>query len=92
MLSFDLSVELRIALAKLSKKDRLRAAIVYKKIGQIASCDGKTIDHYKNLRHGLSDLKRVRIDKSFVLLFKVSKKDRHIIFTRLDRHDNIYKR
>ncbi len=92
MFSFDLSGELRIILAKLSKKDRLRAAIVYKKIEQIASCDEKTIDHYKNLQHDLSDFKRVHIDKSFVLLFKVSKKDRHIIFTKLDHHDNIYKR
>ena len=91
MFSFDLSDELRVILAKLSKKGRLRAAIVYKKIEQIASCGEKTIDHYKNLRHDLSDLKRVHIDKSFVLLFKVSKKDRHIIFTKLDHHDNIYK-
>lgn len=92
MFTFDLSDELRITLAKLSKKDRFRAAIVYKKIEQIVSCDEKTIDHYKNLRHDLSDFKRVHIDKSFVLLFKVSKKDGHIIFTKLDHHDNIYKR
>ena len=92
MFSFDITDELRLVLAKLAKKDRLRAAIVYKKIEQIISCDEKAIDHYKNLRNDLSDFKRVHIDKSFVLMFRVSKKDMHIIFIKLKHHDNVYRK
>ena len=91
MFIFDLSDELRIALSKLAKKDKLRASIIYKKIEQIINCDEKTIDHYKNLRHDMSDFKRVHIDKSFVLLFRVSKKENHLIFMKLGHHDDIYK-
>lgn len=92
MFTFDLTDELKLTLAKIARKDRLRAAIVYKKIEQIISCDEISIEHYKNLRHGLSDFKRVHIDKSFVLLFKVSKKHKHVTFIKLDHHDSIYKR
>lgn len=85
------SDELKDILKKLVKKDRNRYEIVMKKIEQVISSDEFTIDHYKNLRHDLSDCKRVHIDKSFVLLFKVYKKENFILFYKLDHHDNIYK-
>ena len=90
MFSFDLSDELKIILAKLSKKDPIRTIIINKKIKRIIACDKKTIEHYKNLKYDLSDYKRVHIDKSFVLLFEVLKERNHIIFTKLAHHDKIY--
>ncbi len=90
MFSFDVSDELKVVLAKLSKKDPARASIVYKKIEQIVSCDEKAIEHFKNLRHDLSEYKRTHIG-SFVLLFKVTKSKRHILFDRLKHHDDVYK-
>jgi len=90
--SFDLSDELREILEKLRKKDPLRSKMIFKKISQIIESDGDSVDHYKNLRHDLSDYKRVHIVKSFVLIFKVDKKEKHILFVRFDHHDRIYKR
>lgn len=90
--TFDLSDHLRKTLEKLSKLDPRRSKIIYKKIKEIIGSDLVVIEHYKNLRHDLSDYKRVHIDKSFVLIFKVFKSEKHILFERFDHHDNIYKK
>lgn len=83
---------LKKKLAKLSKKDKQRYEIIMKKIEQIASCSWQEIEHFKNLRYDLSYLKRVHIDKSFVLTFKVDKIKNTILFLDFDHHDNIYKK
>ena len=86
--SFNLSDELKSTLLVLAKKDKPLADAINKKIRQIIDSDA--IDHYKNLRHDLNNYKRVHIRKSFVLLFKVNKKDNHILFDRFGHHDDIY--
>lgn len=88
---YDVSDELEDTLNKLFKKDKKRYNYVLKKIEEVASRDSETIDFYKNLKHNLKEYKRVHIDKSFVLIFKVFKKEKFILFDRLDHHDNIYK-
>ncbi len=88
----DFSDELEETLAKLYKKDRKRYEIIFKKVEEVISKDETTIEFYKNLRHNQNDLKRVHIDKSFVLTFKVYKKEKFILFDRFDHHDNIYKK
>ncbi|MFH0954762.1 MAG: addiction module toxin RelE [Candidatus Micrarchaeota archaeon] len=90
--SFDLSDELKDAVRLLAKRDPAMADAINKKIRQIIASDDATIDHYKNLKHDLSEYKRVHIARNFVLLFKVSKKEKFILFDRFDHHDNIYKR
>jgi len=92
MFSFDISDELRIVLRKLSKKDAKRVRIINGKIKEIISCDEAAIEHYKNLRHDLSAYKRVHIDSSFVLMFQVFKKEKHVLFVRLIHHDDAYRR
>jgi len=87
-----LSDELERLLAKLAVKDKILAVAVNKKIRQICSCDEELIGHYKNLRHDLSEYKRVHVDRSFVLLFKVDFERKVVFFVKLDHHDNIYKR
>jgi mRNA-degrading endonuclease RelE of RelBE toxin-antitoxin system len=89
--SYDFSDLLKEKLSTLFKKDRKRYEIVLKKAEQIVQSDWQTIDHFKNLRHDLSDQKRVHIDKSFVLTFKVEKDKNFILFLDFDHHDNIYK-
>ena len=74
-LRHDFSNILKAKMIKLFKKDKRRYAILIKKIEKIAESDETAIEHYKNLSHGLGDRKRVHIDKSFVLIFKVFKKD-----------------
>lgn len=88
MLDFDLSDELKDKISKLSKKDKPKVLKINKKIKEIINNDSNTINRYKNLRHDLKDFKRVHIDKSFVLTFKVVKDK--VVFMDFDHHDNIY--
>ncbi len=92
-MSFDFSISdnLKTRIKILSKKDKVLADALLKKIKQIISSDEFSIDHYKNLRNDLKEYKRVHIMKSFVLLFKVDKQKNLIIFDKFDHHDNIYK-
>ena len=90
MFSFDISDKLKIIITKLLKKDKKKVEIINKKIKEIINNDSETIKRYKNLRHNLSDLKRVHIDKSFVLTFKVDLENNFILFYDFDHHDKVY--
>ena len=87
MYVLEVSNRLKKILEKLYKKDRRRYEIALKKINEIL------IDSYpfKSLRHDLKEFKRVHIDSHFVLIFRIDKKRKAVIFEDLDHHDNIYK-
>ncbi|VVB65807.1 Uncharacterised protein [Candidatus Gugararchaeum adminiculabundum] len=87
---FTLSDELKEKIGKLLVRDRKRAEILGKKIREIVSSDEETIERYKNLRHDMKGHKRVHLDAHFVLVFRVFKKERFILFEDFDHHDNIY--
>ena len=91
-LDYDFTQKLKFKIIKLKKKDRKRADILHKKIKQIINLKAPEIQHFKNLKHGLSDRKRVRTDKSFVLTFKFNSKEKSILFIDFDHHNNIYKK
>lgn len=87
---FDISPNLEKILNKLGKKDRNLALAVRKKIQQIIESDLSSIDeHFKNLRHGLSDYKRVQVG-SFILFFRME--GGKIVFDRFRHHNNAYRR
>ena len=88
MFDFDLTNLLKTKISKISKKDKKKVEIISKKIRQIVSCDHNSIDHYKNLRDDMKDLKRVH--KHFVLTFKVNKNKNFILFVNFDHHDRVY--
>ncbi len=90
MFRYSISDKLKLIIDKLVKKDKKTAEIIYKKIKEIVNNDAETIQRYKNLRHDLSDSKRVHINKSFVLTFKVDIENNFILFWDFDHHDNIY--
>ena len=90
MFNFDISDKLKLILSKLVKKDKKKAEIINKKIKEIINNDSETIKRYKNLRHDLSEFKRVHIDKHFVLTFKVDLANNFILFYDFDHHDKIY--
>ena len=93
MFSYDISDELRKQIEILVKKDKTRAKSLYKKIKEIIAQDESSIDHYKNLRYDLRDYKRVHIfGGRFVLMFQVIKEKNHILFLKIEHHDNAYKR
>jgi len=88
-----LSDELQQLIYVLIKKDKQLLLILNKKIKQICLCDEAVIDeNFKNLRYDLSDYKRVHINKSFVLLFKIDNDKKKVYFFRLAHHDSIYKK
>ena len=90
MFSFDISDDIKKKLKILSKRDMVFCEAVNKKIKEIINNSAATINHYKNLRHDLSDNKRVHVYKSFVLTFKVKKEINFIYFEKLEHHDDIY--
>lgn len=87
--SYDLSDKLKARLNLLGKKDKTLAIQVFKKIKEVTSRDGETIEFYKNLRVPMQEYKRVQIGH-FVLIFKVFKEKKLILFDDFDHHDNIY--
>ncbi len=93
-MSFNLSIteELKLTLAALSRRNKQLAIQVGKKMKQIAAMDEELIDHYKNLRYDLSDYNRVHVGKSYVLFFRVYKKERIVLFQKLMHHDDAYRR
>jgi YafQ family addiction module toxin component len=90
MFDYQFSDELKVIIRKLNKKDRKKSLIIAKKVEEIINNSYKTIDRYKNLRSPLQHLKRVHIDKHFVLTFHVNKENNLIIFVDFDHHDSVY--
>lgn len=84
MREFEIRSSLAKKLVKLSKKDRVLYSQILKKIDEIRTLDDS---HYKNLRHELSEYKRVHL-VHFVLLFEYV--EDIVIFYDLDHHDKIY--
>lgn len=84
---FSLSKKLRESINKLSKKDKKLAESLSKKIQQIINLDAESINHFKNLKKPLNNLKRVHIG-SFVLTFQF--KEDMLIFEDFVHHDKAY--
>ena len=88
MYNFHVSEHLLKTLKKLAKKDKLMYNQVLNKIDEIVHSED--VEHYKNLRYTMKDLKSVHIG-SFVLIFQFDKKNNMINFDDFDHHDNVYK-
>ncbi len=73
---------------KMEKKNRKQLEIIQKKLAQISI----NPHMFKSLRAPLNDLRRVHIDKSFVLVYSIDEKRKIIIIEDYDHHDNIYKK
>lgn len=87
MRSYEILPSLIKLLTKLSKKDKPLYEQVMKKIDEVR-CTAN-VEHYKNLRYGMKDSKRVHIGH-FVLVFEYKKREDKIVFKDFDHHDNIY--
>ena len=88
MYSYELRKSVEKIFFKLAKKNSKQLMIIENKIQEIR----QNPQHYKNLRKPLQHLKRVHIDKSFVMVFSVDENKKHIIIENYDHHDEIYKR
>jgi YafQ family addiction module toxin component len=69
---------------KIGKRNKKLLKIIFKKICEIII----NPYHYKNLRKPLQHIRRVHIDKHFVLTFSIEGKN--VVFKDFDHHDKIY--
>lgn len=88
MYSYELRKSVEKIFFKLAKRNPKQLLAIEDKIKEIR----ENPQHYKNLRKPLHHLKRVHIDKSFVMVFSVDENNNHIIIEDYDHHDNIYKK
>ncbi len=88
MREFGTSEKLDDVLEKISKKNNLLYKQIMKKIKEVI--DSPAVEHYKNLRAPLNNLKRVHVGH-FVLVFSYNKKKDFVSFENFDHHDKIYK-
>lgn len=86
MYSYELRKSVEKIFLKLAKKNPKQMNIIHKKIKEVV----ENPHRYKNLRAPLQHLKRVHIDKSFVLAFSVDESKMLVIIEDYDHHDNIY--
>lgn len=89
MYKWERSGKLKKILRELFKKDKVRYEATLNKMDEIIN--SKTPHHYKNLSYGMKKFKRVHIDSSFVLIFKVDENKKLIKFTDLQHHNRIYR-
>ena len=75
-------------LNKLQKKDKQLCENLMNKMNEIIN--NSDIEHYKNLKYGLKNYKRVHVG-NFVIIFKYDKTNDFIFFDDFDHHDKIYK-
>ena len=90
MREHEIKPHLQKILKKLFKKDRVAYEAVMNKIKEIVNAEN--VEHYKNLRYDMSNLKEVHVVKSFVLVFSYNKAKDFISFLDYDHHDNIFDR
>ncbi len=72
--------------SKLAKKNPKQMRLIEKKIRQI--CEKPS--HFKPLRAPMQHLRRVHVDKSFVLIYSVNEENKIVIIEDYDHHDKVY--
>lgn len=87
MYEIKMSEDLEKTLEKIKNKDRSHAQKILKKMDEISENPSR----YKNLKRPLQHLKRVHINKSFVLLFSVDEENNIVFFKQYCHHDQSYK-
>jgi YafQ family addiction module toxin component len=86
MYNLIIKEELDSKFEKLAKKNKKQLEIISIKVAEIL----ENPHRYKNLRAPMNHLKRVHIDKHFVLVFSIDEKSKTVILEDYNHHDNIY--
>jgi YafQ family addiction module toxin component len=87
MYSLEIKPELDSKFEKLAKKNKKQFEIIINKFNEIL----ENPHRYKNLRAPMNHLKRVHIDKHFVLIFSINEESKRVTLVDYDHHDNIYR-
>ena len=72
-------------------KDKKSQENIKSKMSEIANTVEDNPDHYKNLKKPLQKYKRAHVNNSFVLIFRIDKENRKVIFFDYSHHDSSYK-
>jgi YafQ family addiction module toxin component len=86
MYTLKIRAELDNKFEKLAKKNKKQLEIILNKADEII----RDPHRYKNLRAPMNHLKRVHIDKHFVLVFSIDEETKIVTLEDYDHHDNIY--
>ncbi|AKB26267.1 hypothetical protein MSMTP_2798 [Methanosarcina sp. MTP4] len=86
MYNLKIRAELDYKFEKLAKKNKKQLEIILNKADEIIQDPHR----YKNLRAPMNHLKRVHIDKHFVLVFSVDEEVKTVTLEDYAHHDNIY--
>lgn len=86
MYKLEISEKLRKIFVKLRKKNSKQLVIIANKSEEILA----NPKHYKNLRKPMQHLRRVHVDRHFVLVFSVNEQTKTVWLENYDHHDNIY--
>ena len=86
---YEIKPSLEKILKKLKKKDPVSFKAITNKIGEVVNSNP---DHYKPLKHGMKNWKRVHVMKSFVLIFTYNKAEDLLSFLDYDHHDVVYRK
>jgi YafQ family addiction module toxin component len=86
MYSLGIEPELDSKFEKLAKKNKKQFEIIINKVNEILEDPHR----YKNLRVPMNHLKRVHIDKHFVLIFSINEESESVMLVDYDHHDNVY--
>lgn len=89
-MSHKLKIEKRVfkLFKKLSKRNKILLEIINRKIERILD----NPEQFKPLRAPLQNKRRVRIGKSFVLIYSFDKKTNTVFILDFDHHDRVYKK
>lgn len=74
--------------SKLAKKGPKQLEIINKKIEQIL----ENPHRFKPLHFPLAGMRRVHVDKSFVLIYSINEQTNTVVLEEYDHHDKIYKK
>ena len=85
---FEIKPRLEKKLKKIEKKDPVMFKAARDKIEEII----KNPSHYKPLRYDMKGLRRVHLEKSFVLVFEIDEEAEMVRFLDLGHHDEIYRK
>jgi len=88
MYEYYIEKNLKSKLKKIYKKNKGFYKVVINKIDEII----RNPHHYKPLRYDLKGLRRVHIEKSFVLVFEIDEDNEVIRSLDLNHHDKIYRK
>ncbi len=87
---YQLSVKetLKKKFHKMEKREKRLLQIINKKVLEIRNSPYL----FKPLRFPMSNLRRVHIDRNFVLVYSIDEQNKTVVLEDFDHHDNVYRK